>query len=299
MEFARDVVRKICILQTFLAFPAERGANRYVRIACVEPLVEFIKEYLIPGSAWFLLIAATGCGLLLFGSERKRASGRTLLVGLVILYWVMSVPAVARGLQTAQRGRLSDPVDVLPPDPLPIIILGNGLGGYSALGGRIEVPLGQTAMNTLFALDRFRRQPASMIIASGGVNTPEADGYPEAAIIRDALVRNHVPPDHILVEDASGTTREQAMNSARILKRLGASTCVVVTTPQQMGRAIDLFAREGIKVLPLRAGSMLWRIGDGAWWHWLIPSTAARAVSRDVVYELIAWPYYRIRGWVG
>lgn len=277
-----------------------RRDDRYVRIALVEALVEFIKEFLIPGSTWFLIIAATGCALLLlFGSERKRAAGRTLLAGLVILYWVMSVPAVARGLQSAQTGRLSDPSNVLPPDPLPIIVLGNGLGGYSALGGRIEVPLGQTAMNTLFALDRFRKQPASMLITSGGVNSSEADGYPEAAIMRDALVRNHVPADHILVEDASGTTREQAVNSAKILRRLGASTCVVVTTPQQMGRAIDLFEREGIKVLPLRAGSMLWTIGEAPWWHWLVPSTAARAVSRDVVYEFMAWPYYRLRGWVG
>ena len=265
----------------------------------VDLLVGFIKEFLIPGSAWFLIIAATVCGLLLFGSDRKRAAGRTLLAGLVVLYWLMSVPAVARGLQTAQRGRVFDPPTALPPDPLPIVVLGNGLGGYSALGGRIEVPLGQTAMNTLFALDRFRMQPRSMLIASGGVNAPAVGGYPEGAVIRDALIRNHVPADHIMVEDTSGTTREQAINSAKILRQLGAMTCVVVTTPQQMRRAVDLFAREGIKALPLRAGSLLWTIGDGEpWWHWLIPSTVARAVSRDVIYELMAWPYYRVRGWV-
>lgn len=260
--------------------------------------MDFIKEFLIPGSAWFLIIAATVCGLLLFGSARKRAIGRSLLLSLVVLYWVMSVPAVARGLQIAEFGRVSDRPANIPQEPIPIVVLGNGLGGYSALGGRIELPLGQTAMNALFALDRFRRQPASMLIASGGAQVD--GGYSEAAIIRDALIRNHVPADHIIVEDTSGTTREQAIGSARILKQLGASTCVVVTTPQQMVRAIDLFAREGIKVLPLPAGSLLWGIDDGApAWHWLIPSTAARAVSRDVIYELMAWPYYRLRGWVG
>jgi uncharacterized SAM-binding protein YcdF (DUF218 family) len=153
-------------------------------------------------------------------------------------------------------------------------------------------------MNTLFALDRFRRQPASMLIASGGVQTE--GGYSEGAIIRDALVRNRVPADHIIVEDNSGTTREQAVESSKILRRLGATTCVVVTTPQQMGRAIDLFAREGIKGLPLQAGSLLWGIdATQPWWQWLIPSTVARSVSRDVIYELMAWPYYRLRGWVG
>jgi uncharacterized SAM-binding protein YcdF (DUF218 family) len=263
----------------------------------VNPIVEFIKDFLIPGSAWFLIVASTVCALLLFGSNRMRAAGRRLLVALVVLYWVMSLPAVARGLQTAKLGRASDLPSNLPPDPLPIVVLGNGLGGYAALGGRIELPLGQTAMNTLFALARFRVQPASMLIASGGVQAE--GGSSEGAVIREALIRNHVPADHIIVEDTSGTTREQAIGSAKILKRLGLSTCIVVTTPQQMGRAMDLFAREGIKVLPLHAGSLVWTIGDaGPWWHWLIPSTAARAVSRDVIYELMAWPYYRMRGWV-
>ncbi len=285
-------------LKTFFSAVEDCRAGRYVKIANVNLLVEFIKEFLVPGSAWFLIIAASICGVLLFGSDRKRAMGRRLLVSLVVLYWVMSVPAVARGLQSARFGRTSDPRSSLPQEPLPIVVLGNGLGGYSALGGRIDLPLGQTAMNILFALDRFRRQPASMLIASGGVQAE--GGYSEGAIIRDALVRNHVPADHIIVEDNSGTTREQAMESAKILRRLGATTCIVVTTPQQMGRAIDLFAREGIKVLPLQAGSLLWGIDTSEpWWRWLIPSTVARAVSRDVIYELMAWPYYRLRGWVG
>ena len=264
----------------------------------MNPVVEFIKEFLIPGSAWFLIISATVCGLLLFGSDRKRAVGRAVLVSLVLVYWVMSLPAVAHGLQSARFGRGSHVPHALPPDPLPIVVLGNGLGGYSALGGRIDLPLGQTAMNTLFALERFRMQPASVLIASGGSHSE--GGSSEAAVIRDALIRNHVPPDHIFVEETSGTTREQAVASAKIVKQLGAPACIVVTTPQQMGRAIDLFEREGVKVLPLRAGSLLWTIGDAEpWWHWLIPSTVARAVSRDVIYELMAWPYYRVRGWVG
>ena len=264
----------------------------------MELLVDFIKEFLVPGSVWFLIIAATVCAGLLCGSPRKRTIGRRLLVGLVALYWAMSLPAVARGLQIAKFRRLSDATANLPPDPIPIVVLGNGLGGYAALGGRIELPLGQTAMNTLFALDRFRRQPTSIVIASGGAQVD--GGYSEGAMIRDALIRNHVPADRILVEERSGTTREQAAGSAILLRQLGATTCVVVTTPQQMVRALDLFAREGIKGLPLPAGSLMWRMEDGVpAWHWLIPSSTARAVSRDVIYELMAWPYYRLRGWVG
>jgi uncharacterized SAM-binding protein YcdF (DUF218 family) len=266
----------------------------------MNPIVEFIKEFLVPGSTWFLLIVATAGAALLFGSDRKRRVASVVLAGLVVFYWVISVPVVADGLQTAQRGRASGPTSSLPDSPLPIVVLGNGLGGYGALGGWIEIPDGRTAMNTLFALHRYRAYPASMLIASGGIQPPSRNGYPEGAVIRDALVRNHVPLDRIIVEGTSTTTREQAMESTHILKQLGASTCIVVTSPQQMGRAVDLFAHEGIKALPLYVSSLPFTLGDDArWWEWIMPSTAARAVSRDVIYELMAWPYYRVRGWVG
>jgi uncharacterized SAM-binding protein YcdF (DUF218 family) len=266
----------------------------------MNPIVEFIKEFLVPGGTWFLLLVATISVLLLFGSDRKRRVARVALVALVVFYWIISVPVVAHGLQTAQRGRASAPSNSLPDSPLPIVVLGNGVGGYGALGGWIEVPDGRTAMNTLFALHRFRAFPASTLIASGGVQPPSRNGYPEGAVIRDALIRNHVPPDRIIVEGTSTTTHEQALQSTQILKQLGASTCIVVTSPQQMGRAVDLFAHEGIKALPLYVSSLPFTLGDDApWWDWIVPSTAARAVSRDVIYELMAWPYYRVRGWVG
>src|SRR4051812_28502363 len=116
------------------------------RITPMNPVVEFIKEFLIPGSAWFLLIAASACALLLFGAERRRRFARALLAGVVVLYWVISIPLVADALQKAQRSRPSGPTARLPDTPLPIVVLGNGVEGYSALGGYIELPGGRTAM---------------------------------------------------------------------------------------------------------------------------------------------------------
>ncbi len=58
-------------------------------------------------------------------------------------------------------------------------------------------------------------------------------------------------------------------------------------------------ARES-PLIPLPAGAVLGHTPARAhWWSWLIPSSQARIVSRDVLYEVIASPYYRIRGWVG
>jgi uncharacterized SAM-binding protein YcdF (DUF218 family) len=249
------------------------------------------------------MLAASICAVSLYGTARMRRAGRLFLVALVIVYWAMSLPIVALALQKTQSTPRLDAASGLDQaddeaKPLPIVILGNGLGGYSAFGGTFDVPLGQTAMNTLFALNRYRQHPASVLIASGGSQPGAGGGSSEAAVIADALRRNGVPADHILLEATSTTTREQAIATSRILAARGDTRCILVTSPQQMSRAADAFKRLGISVLPLPAGSVLWSPSDiSHWWSWLIPSVQARAASRDVLYEVIAWPYYRIRGW--
>jgi uncharacterized SAM-binding protein YcdF (DUF218 family) len=264
----------------------------------VSLLTEFVKNFVVPGSAWFLMFAGSICAALLFGTARMRKTGRALLAVLLILYWVMSMPLVALALQRVQFGHRAEH-DGGGPVPLPVVVLGNGLGGYSAFGGTFEVPLGQTAMNTLFALDRFRRVPASIVIASGGSQPGSAGGSSEAAVIADALRRNGVPADHIVLETTSTTTSEQAIAVSRILQARGDTQCILVTSPQQMSRAADVFRGVGITAVPLPAGAVMWSPSDSShWWSWLVPSSQARVVSRDVLYELIAWPYYRMRGWV-
>jgi uncharacterized SAM-binding protein YcdF (DUF218 family) len=264
----------------------------------VNLVTEFVKNFVVPGSTWFLMFAGSICAGLSYGTDRMRKAGRALLALLLILYWLMSLPIVGLALQRAQFGHQAEN-DGGGPLPLPVVVLGNGLGGYSAFGGTFEVPLGQTAMNTLFALNRFRRFPESLLIASGGSQPGATGGSSEAAVIADALRRNGVPSDHILLETTSTTTREQALAVSRILQARGQKECIVVTSPQQMARAADVFRGVGITAVPLPAGAVMWSPSESShWWSWLVPSSQARVVSRDVLYELVAWPYYRMRGWV-
>ena len=262
-------------------------------------VTDFVKDFVVPGSSWFLMLAGSICAGLLYGTGRMRSAGRAVLGVVLVAYWAMSVPMVALMLQRALgagEAHADSPIAL----PVPIVVLGNGLDSFEAFGARIDVPLAQTAMNTLFALDRYRQFPASILIVSGGSQPDDAAGSSEAAIMADALRRNGVPDDRILLEDASTTTREQALASSRILETRGETRCILVSSPQQMARAAEAFQRAGISVIRLPARAVLGsRPGAAHWWSRLIPSSQARTVSRDVLYEVIAAPYYRVRGWVG
>ena len=258
----------------------------------------WVKLFLVPGTTWFLLVAATVAALLMLGQRTARL-GRRLLAALIVLYWLMSVPAIAFGLQSMQRSKFESITTLpLPNEPLPIVVVGNGLTGFNAAGARFEIPLERTATNALFAIARYRKTPDAFVIASGGPQ-PESGGSAEAEVIRDGLLRNGIPADRILLDAHSTNTHEQAIEVARLLTARNEKRCILVTSPQQMDRAVDLFRREGIEALPMPTTSESWSpAANGKWWDWIVPSTSARAVSRDVIYELMAWPYYRMRGWL-
>jgi uncharacterized SAM-binding protein YcdF (DUF218 family) len=223
-------------------------------------------------------------------------------VALILIYWAISLPPVARGLQKVkapapavfQRTTGSH-------DAVPIVVLGNGTMAWGGEGALIDVLLPQTGYNAIAAIERYHRFPESMLIVSGG--RAREDSTPEAVVIRDALLKNGVPPDHIVLEVNSRNTREQAVEVGRLLKMRGVQTCVLATSPEHMTRAVDLFRREGIDAIPAPTQSQLFSplwapSGRERWWLWLVPSSEARAVSRDVFYEAFAWIYYRARGWV-
>jgi len=267
----------------------------------VDTFTEFVKDFLIPGSAWFFVIAATGCAALLYGRTRRAAVGRALLVALVAMYWAISMPPVARGLQVVAGVRPAKPPSERPQrdQDLPIVVLGNGTMAWTGNGAVIDVLLPQTGMNAIRAIERYHQSPDSMLIASGGA---AEDGTPEAVLIRDALLKNGVPTERIVLEAASRNTHQQAVEVARMLKVQGVHACLLVTSAQHMARAVDSFRSQGIEAIPLAAESQLFSplwasSGQAHWWLWMIPSSEARAVSRDVMYELFASIYYRARGW--
>ncbi len=63
----------------------------------MDPIIAFIKDFLIPGSAWFLLLFCS-ISAVLIAFPRTHTIGRRLLVVVVVMYWLISVPIVAYGL---------------------------------------------------------------------------------------------------------------------------------------------------------------------------------------------------------
>ena len=96
------------------------------------------------------------------------------------------------------------------------------------------------------AADLWRKSLAPFVLCSGAkvAHIPRS----EADACREILFRRGVPASAILLEEASRSTEEQAINSRAILDARGWSSVILVSDSYHIVRASWIFSRHGMRV---------------------------------------------------
>jgi uncharacterized SAM-binding protein YcdF (DUF218 family) len=172
-----------------------------------------------------------------------------------------------------------DPFPTTPVDA--VIVLSGGVTVDSLLGT-------QAVDRLLTGLELVRDSVAPMLVvtrARRGSDGVSAD--PDQRRLRALVAR----PFAMLIVDSVRTTRDEAVNAARLLLPRGADTIALVTSPMHTGRACAAFERAGFRVRCVPAVSRDYTLRpDG--------SAGRLALFREWIYERMAWLKYRQRGWV-
>src|SRR6476469_2922000 len=137
----------------------------------MEWLVELIKALLIPGTFTFLLFALTFGVLLAYGPQRSRRFALPLITGLIVAYWLGSVPILGDLLATRFRARDARQVTLADvSEAKAIVVLGAGVRtSYVAGGHVVAIPDPQTVYNAVEAARIYHLFPDGLpIVASGG-----------------------------------------------------------------------------------------------------------------------------------
>lgn len=146
------------------------------------------------------MVAVLGLGLLAGGIwfsrlRRHRAIGAAAVLVVVAITGLSSFLASYGSVDDARY------------DENAVIVLGAAVHGRelsNTLVGRLAVAVGY-----------HQRSPSALIVVSGGQG-PQED-IPEAVAMRQYLLDNGVPDDHIIVEDRSTSTEENFVNSRGLL----------------------------------------------------------------------------------
>jgi uncharacterized SAM-binding protein YcdF (DUF218 family) len=259
-------------------------------------IAEIVKTYFVPGSFTFLLFGLTFGVALAFGPGRMRQLARSFLAFLALGYWTASLPAVSDALATRFHARGAAPVSAeAVADAQAIVVLGAGVRTYGPAALTVNVPDRQTVWNAFEGGRVFRllggRAP---VIVSGGIPDPDSAHVPESAVLRDLLVQAGVPLEQVILESASRTTHEQALQVVPMLKARGWTRFVLIAPPVQMPRAVAVFAAQGARPIPGNAPAFT---EASAGWRW-VPNGGSLRNSERAVYDYLAWGYYWLRGWL-
>ncbi len=175
-----------------------------------------------------------------------------------------------------------------------IVVLGAGDEFIDGWTEHMTLTLPTEGARVLEAARVFRMISPAWVISSGGAARP---GHPEQATaitMREELVNLGVPRDRILVETAAGTTHEEAVEIAPMLRTLGNPHVVLVTADTHMRRSMGTFRAVGIVAIPAIAPNPR---AARSWAESILPTARALGASGEVVHEVVGIQYYWLRGW--
>ncbi len=228
-------------------------------------------------------------------SSGSRLSRRVLLL-VAAAYWVAGtyvVPATIKRVIAWGYAPIS--ASDVPPGRIAVVLLGSGSYLSRDWTGRQFATVDRIgASRVVAAAHAYQLLGADFVISSGGLLEANEHSWPSGLAMADALVSLGVPRDRIVVENESGTTRDEAVIVKRLLASRPVDHLVLVTSPVHMRRSVGVFLAEGITVIPAIARETP---PFDRWWAELIPTDKGLEESGMAAHELAGLAVYYLRGW--
>jgi uncharacterized SAM-binding protein YcdF (DUF218 family) len=199
------------------------------------------------GLALLLLLLAFVLGL----RKSRFVPWLVLLSSTWLCMWSLPVPANWISLQVSAG---SEPMDAVALRSLPkapaIVLLG---GGVSPATTQRPIPdLGDASDRVWQAARLYHAGRAPLIFASGGADA-RISLTSEAQAMKVLLLDLGVPASAIVLEEVSRNTRENATETARLLKARNIDRVLLVTSASHMRRSRAHFEAVGLAVIPVPA----------------------------------------------
>jgi uncharacterized SAM-binding protein YcdF (DUF218 family) len=212
-------------------------------------------------------------------------------------YLVLSSPLAARALESMLTLQV-DPVrgPFSEPGPAAIVVLGGGTVNYRAESGTISELSDATSLRLLEAVRLYGLLHEPRIVVSGGSPGEDESVPPETEPMLQELLGAGIPQAQILADPTSGSTREQALNLAPLLRGMEPQGFLLVTSPIHMRRALASFRAQGLDPIP--APSAQHPLGHPVLSRSWLPHPAGLDASQSAIREILALGYYWLRGWL-
>ena len=192
-----------------------------------------------------------------------------------------------------------------------IVVLGGGTVTKSAPRQIVEVNGGGDRVT--YAVKLFRDGAADKLLLGGSyIRWRDGEVFSgntvssPASEMAELMKMYGIPEDALLIQARSLNTAEEAEEDAKILKELGVSQIILVSSATHMRRAVPLFEKQGLDVIPAPTD---YSFSDQEWKNFLrfdaataytffIPSIGNMESLQNAVKEYLGYYIYKLRGWI-
>ena len=201
----------------------------------ISKLLAFLSKPII----WILL--------LLFSSIFFKKKRKALLILSTILFYFFSNGFIFDKIAGLWEIKSKNVSEITEQYDIGIVLC--GMSGYDSQYKMLN--FNENADRLIFAEQLYRLGIIKKILLSGGNGQLINNDYLEAKEMKVHLIKNGILEKDILVESSSRNTKENALNSARILKKdFTNGNFLLITSALHMKRSIYCFKKAGIKITP-------------------------------------------------
>jgi len=253
-------------------------------------LTKILPLIVMPLTITWVLAIAGFCFVL---AGKRRPSIWLLSLSILVL-WASSAPIVAYKMMWSLEKQY--PPVALRDIPVSdcIIVLGGVVGAI--IHPRVDIELYDSIDRVYQAARLFRNGKAKAVIVAAGNQPWAIQEEPEAERIKRLLIEWGVAQEAIFLESSSKNTRENALNSFELTRKLACNSNLLITTAWHMPRAAATFQKAGMNVLPIPvdiqgAGDNSVRLLS------FLPDSGTLGATGVALREWLGIWVYRWRGW--
>jgi uncharacterized SAM-binding protein YcdF (DUF218 family) len=239
---------------------------------------------------------------LLFNKRRRLRNG--LVIAAVAILWLFSNRWVDLALTRSLEWQYLPAQGVGVPTAEAIVVLGGGT--YPAQYPRPTTEMSGAGDRVFYAAHLYRDGHAPLVLLSGGTIEWMGDtASTPATEMEDIITFMGVPQSALLLENKSQNTHEDAVLSAQMLKAKGIHRILLVTSAIHMPRAMAVFKKQGLEVIPAPTD---FKVTQDVWDNLLhgsaesyiinfLPDASDLGSITNDLKEYIGLFVYRLMGW--
>lgn len=247
----------------------------------------YLVSLIIPLNLCIFLVIL---GVILAIFKRKKLAFISIATGMIwLLLWSLPITSLMLGAYLENRYPYKPPA-TLPVAEAIVVFGGNTANNRANWFTSYSKQTSHARIDT--ADDLFFMGKAPKIILSGAA----LEGNVSEALGMATQLRNRgIPKEHLIIENQSTTTRENAFYVNKILQKEGIKQVLLVTSALHMPRSMAALQKFGYQPIPAPNPPQIVLPPNV---HPFLPNARALEGSRSIIKEYIGIIAYSIRGWI-